>query len=98
MKFASVFFFFSIDEDILKKTDLHLNPKTILIEHVEIDMEPSVGMFEEELCRLVNKDRMDKKKMAQTTVSALAQDALNKVSIVERRLRVKQTKKIFSQI
>ncbi len=52
-------------------------------------MEPSINMFEEELCRLINKDRMEKKKMSQTTVTALVQEAHNKVSIVERRLRVR---------
>jgi hypothetical protein len=31
---------------------------------------------------------MEKKKMTQTTVAALIQEANNKVSIVERRLRV----------
>jgi len=45
-------------------------------------------MFEDELCRLINKDRMEKKKVSHTTVTALIQDTHNKVSIVERRLRV----------
>ena len=50
-------------------------------------MEPSINIFEEELCRLINKDRMEKKKLTQTTVTAIIQEA-HKVSIVERRLRV----------
>jgi hypothetical protein len=51
-------------------------------------MEPSINMFEEELCRLINKDRMEKKKLSQTTASTLVQETQIKVSIVERRLRV----------
>lgn len=51
-------------------------------------MEPSINMFEDELCRLINKDRMEKKKLAPTTVATLVPESHNKVSIVERRLRV----------
>ena len=51
-------------------------------------MEPSINVFEEELCRLINKDRMEKKRMTQTTITAFIQEQHNKVSIVERRLRV----------
>ena len=52
-------------------------------------MEPSISVFEDELCRLINKDRMEKRKVPGTTVTALVQDANNKVSIAERRLRVR---------
>ena len=76
------------DDDSLKLPVVQLNRKNLLIERVEIDMEPSVSLFEEELCRLINKDRMEKKKMMNTTVSNLVQDASHKVTIVERRLRV----------
>jgi hypothetical protein len=72
----------------LRQPVLQANRRNILIDQVEIDMEPSINMFEEELCRLINKDRMEKKKMTQTTVATLIQEANNKVSIVERRLRV----------
>jgi hypothetical protein len=51
-------------------------------------MEPSIHIFEEELCLLINKDRMEKKKLAQSAVTTLVQEPHNKVSIVERRLRV----------
>jgi hypothetical protein len=77
-----------LDEDTLKQPVLQPNRRNILIEQVEIDMEPSINMFEEELCRLINKDRIEKKRMGQTTVTALVQETHNKVSIVERRLRV----------
>ncbi len=72
----------------MRQPALQANRRTILIEQIEIDMEPSINMFEEELCRLINKDRMEKKKVSHTTVTALIQDTHNKVSIVERRLRV----------
>ncbi|CAF3451554.1 unnamed protein product [Rotaria sp. Silwood1] len=68
--------------------ETHTNRKNILIEQVEIDMEPSIDLFEEELCRLIHKDRMEKKKMSQTTVAAIVHETHSKVSIVERRLRV----------
>ena len=77
------------DNDSLKLPVVQLNRKNLLIERVEIDMEPSIGLFEEELCRLINKDRMEKKKMTNTTVTSLVQDVSQKVSIVERRLRVR---------
>jgi len=51
-------------------------------------MEPSIHIFEEELCLLINKDRMEKKKLAHSAVTTLVQEPHNKVSIVERRLRV----------
>ncbi len=76
------------DEDTLRQPVLSTNRRNVLIEQVEIDMDPSIVMFEEELCRLINKDRMEKKRIAQTTVTGLVQDTNNKVSIVERRLRV----------
>ena len=78
-----------LDDDALRQPVLQTNRKNLLIERVEIDMEPSISVFEDELCRLINKDRMDKRKMLATTVTALVQDANNKVSIVERRLRVR---------
>ncbi len=77
-----------LDEDTLKQPVVQANRRNILIEQVEIDMEPSISMFEDELCRLINKDRMDKRKMTQTTLSTLVQGSHNKVTIVERRLRV----------
>jgi hypothetical protein len=52
-------------------------------------MEPSISTFEDELCRLVQKDRMEKRKLSQATVSALVNESQSKVSIVERRLRVR---------
>ncbi|CAF0762294.1 unnamed protein product [Rotaria sordida] len=76
------------DEDTLRKPVLQANRKNILIEQVEIDVEPSITFFEEELCRLIHKDQMEKKKMSHTTVSALVQETQSKISIVERRLRV----------
>ncbi|CAM4766790.1 unnamed protein product [Rotaria magnacalcarata] len=76
------------NEDTLRKPVLQANRRNILIEQVEIDMEPSISTFEDELCRLVQKDRMEKKKLSQGTVSALANEPQSKVSIVERRLRV----------
>ncbi|CAF0912061.1 unnamed protein product [Rotaria sp. Silwood1] len=76
------------NEDTLRKPVLQANRKNILIEQVEIDMEPSIDLFEEELCRLIHKDRMEKKKMSQTTVAAIVHETHSKVSIVERRLRV----------
>ncbi|CAF4358064.1 unnamed protein product, partial [Adineta steineri] len=77
-----------IDEDVLKQPNIQTNRRNILIEQVEIDMEPSINQFEEELCRLINKDRLEKTKTTQTTLTALVQESHNKVSIVERRLRV----------
>lgn len=77
-----------LDEDILRQPTVYGNRKNVLIEQVEIDMEPSINMFEDELCRLINKDRMEKKRMTATTAAALVQETHNKVSIVERRLRV----------
>lgn len=72
----------------MRQPTLYGNRKNVLIEQVEIDMEPSIDMFEDELCRLINKDRMEKKRMTSTTAAALVQETHNKVSIVERRLRV----------
>jgi hypothetical protein len=77
-----------LDEDSLRQPVIQPNRRNILIEQVEIDMEPSVHGFEDELCRLINKDRTEKKKMAHTTAAALLQEAHKKVTIVERRLRV----------
>ncbi len=77
-----------LDEDTLRQPTVQINRRNILIEQIEIDMEPSINMFEDELCRLINKDRMEKKKVAHPTVTALIQDTHYKVSIVERRLRV----------
>lgn len=79
---------FCLDEDVLRQPTLYGNRKNVLIEQIEIDMEPSITKFEDELCRLINKDRMDKKGMTSATVAAFIQETHNKVSIVERRLRV----------
>ncbi|CAF4479437.1 unnamed protein product, partial [Rotaria sp. Silwood2] len=76
------------NEDTLRKPILQANRKNILIEQIEIDMEPSINLFEEELCRLIHKDQMEKKKISQTTVAAIVHETYSKVSIVERRLRV----------
>ncbi|CAF1455211.1 unnamed protein product [Adineta steineri] len=76
------------NEDVLKQPNIQTNRRNILIEQVEIDMEPSINQFEEELCRLINKDRLEKTKTTQTTLTTLVQESHNKVSIVERRLRV----------
>ena len=45
-------------DDALRQPALQANRKNLLIERLEIDMEPSISVFEDELCRLINKDRM----------------------------------------
>jgi len=82
------FIYIYLDEDTLRQPVLQANRRNILIEQIEIDMEPSIHIFEEELCLLINKDRMEKKKLAHSAVTTLVQEPHNKVSIVERRLRV----------
>lgn len=67
---------------------MQANRRNILIEQIEIDIEPSINSFEDELCRLIQKDRMEKKKASQGSVSAIVKEPQSKVSIVERRLRV----------
>lgn len=76
-----------VDEDVLKQPVLQPNRRNVLIEQLEIDIEPSVSVFEEELRVLINKDRLEKKKLTQTPAAPATQEAF-KVSIVERRLRV----------
>ncbi|CAF1495816.1 unnamed protein product [Adineta ricciae] len=75
------------NEDVLKQPVLQANRRNILIEQVEIDMEPSVNIFEEELCIMINKDRLEKKKLSQSAANQISPEP-QKVSIVERRLRV----------
>ncbi len=82
------FIYTYLDEDTLRQPVLEANRRNILIEQIEIDMEPSINIFEEELCLLINKDRVEKKKLTHTTVTAIVPEQHNKVSIVERRLRV----------
>lgn len=75
------------DEDVLKQPALQANRQNILIEQIEVDIEPSVNVFEEELCIMINKDRLEKKKLSQSTANQISPEP-QKVSIVERRLRV----------
>ena len=75
---------------------LQSNRRNILIEHVEIDIEPSISSFEDELCRLMNKDRLEKRKAFQSFVNDPLQSTTMKVSIVERRLRVRHCFTDFS--
>ncbi|CAF0829530.1 unnamed protein product, partial [Didymodactylos carnosus] len=66
--------------DALKQPQIHSKRRNIIIEHVEIDIEPSVNRFEDELCLLLNKDRIYKQDSSPQET--------RKISIVERRLRV----------
>jgi len=76
-----------LDDDILRQPVVDALRRNILIEQVEVDMEPSINVFEEELCILINKDRLKTKKNM-TISAAVNQEPHNRVSIVERRLRV----------
>jgi hypothetical protein len=54
-------------------------------------MDPSINMFEDELCRLINKDQIERKKMLHPNGTNPIQEVNHRVSVVERRLRVNQS-------
>ena len=89
LKFQSIVFHAFVDEDTLRKPVLQANRRNILIEQVEIDMKPSINQFEEELCRYISVDRIENNQRSQTASTNSTQEVHNKVSIVERRLRVR---------
>lgn len=76
------------DDDTLKRPQQLSDQRNINIEHLEIDMEPSIGAFEDELCRLINEDRLERRKVALAATNNLPAESNARVSIVERRLRV----------
>ena len=80
----------SLDDDVLRQAAPQSNRKNLLIENLEIDMDPTIQRFEDELCQLVNRDRLEKQKFTRDkNTSTALPESNSRVTIVERRLRVR---------